>query len=320
MSSNSMVPLCSLKLILGAGITKSECVKEMSRKLPFDLYEWLVIPFELSNAPSTFMRLMNEVLRSFIGHFVVVYFDDILVYSKGMEEHAQHLRKVFEVLRNQKLYKKLEKCEFFSLKVVFLRRFVKNFSTIIAPLTECIKKSAFEWTQSSQKAFEQIKEHLYALSRRHAMLKCKEKTNGPYSIQDGFLFKNNKLCVPKGTTRELPIREAREGGCATCHQEKSKFHQGLYTPLPVYSQAWEDISMDFIMALPRTQCGKDDNGYGASGLPNPMNLISVRQTHFVYGASFGPDYGSQDLLGFKSPDGMSVIAWNPTSLGPKSSP
>ncbi|GJT01042.1 WRKY family transcription factor [Tanacetum coccineum] len=145
----------------GGGITKSECVKEMSGKLPFGLYEWLVMPFGLFNAPSTFMRLMNEVLRSFIGHFVVGYFDDILVYSKGMEEHAQHLRKVFEVLRNQKLYGKLEKCEFFSLKVVFLGRFVKNFRTIIAPLTECIKKSAFEWTQSSQKAFEQIKEHLY---------------------------------------------------------------------------------------------------------------------------------------------------------------
>ncbi|GJZ20650.1 hypothetical protein Tco_0557240 [Tanacetum coccineum] len=59
---------------------------------------------------------------------------------------------------------------------------------------------------------------------------------------------------------------------------------------------------------------------GASRLPNPMNLISVRQTHFVYDASFRLDYGSQDLLGFKSPEGMSVISWQPTSLSPKSSP
>jgi len=168
----------------------------------FGLYEWLVMPFGLTNAPITFMRLMNHVFKDFHGKFIVVYFDDILIFSQNLDEHLEHLKQVFEVLRNQRLFANLKKCTFCVDHVVFLgfvvsskgvevddekikaikewpkpnsvtevrsfhglasfyRRFVRDFSTIAAPLTEVIKKDkVFTWGKEQDDAFNLLKDKL----------------------------------------------------------------------------------------------------------------------------------------------------------------
>ena len=87
------------------------------------------MPFSLTNALSTFMRLMNHVLRDCIGKFVVVYFDEILVYSKSSTLHVGHLRVVLSLLRDHQLYANIEKCTFCVESVIFLG-FVVNKSGV----------------------------------------------------------------------------------------------------------------------------------------------------------------------------------------------
>jgi hypothetical protein len=83
-------------------------------------YEFLVLPFGLKGAVSTFMSLMNQVLSEYLDKFVVVYLDDILIYSQTLEEHTKHVRAVMNTLRKEKLYCKQSKCEFYQHEVKFL--------------------------------------------------------------------------------------------------------------------------------------------------------------------------------------------------------
>ena len=83
-------------------------------------YEFLVMPFGLTNAPAAFMDLMNRVFQQYLDRFIIVFIDDILVYSGSSEEHSEHLRIVLQTLRERQLYAKLSKCQFWLDKVAFL--------------------------------------------------------------------------------------------------------------------------------------------------------------------------------------------------------
>ena len=86
----------------------------------YEHYEFQVLPFGLTNAPAAFMDLMNRVFKLYLDRFVIVFIDDILIYSKSREEHEEHLRTVLQVLRRNKLYAKASKCKFWLQQIDFL--------------------------------------------------------------------------------------------------------------------------------------------------------------------------------------------------------
>ena len=99
---------------------KRDDIPKTAFRTRYGHYEFTVMPFGLTNAPAAFMDLMNRVFRPYIDKFVVVFIDDILVYSKNQKEHEEHLRIVLETLREQKMYAKWKKCDFWMQSISFL--------------------------------------------------------------------------------------------------------------------------------------------------------------------------------------------------------
>ncbi|KAI2661152.1 Transposon Tf2-6 polyprotein [Labeo rohita] len=161
---------------------------------PTGHYEYLVLPFGLTNAPAVFQGMVNSVLGDMINQFVFVYLDDILIFSPSLQVHTQHVRQVLQRLLENQLYVKAEKCEFHAKSVSFLgfvvaageikvkavaewpvpdtrkalqhflgfanfyRRFIRNFGQVAAPLTALTStKVSFTWSAQAQEAFDNLK-------------------------------------------------------------------------------------------------------------------------------------------------------------------
>ncbi|GJS04093.1 putative nucleotidyltransferase, ribonuclease H [Tanacetum coccineum] len=150
---------------------RPEDIPKTAFRTRYGHYEFLVMPFGLTNAPAVFMDLMNRVFHDYLDKSIVVFIDDILVYSKSKEEHEQHLRAVLGILREKKLYAKFSKCEFWLERVSFLGHVVFAKGIEVDPskvedvtnwprpksVTEGVK---FEWNGEREKCFKELKKRL----------------------------------------------------------------------------------------------------------------------------------------------------------------
>ena len=99
---------------------KDEDIPKTAFNSRYGHYEFTVMSFGLTNAPATFNRLMQDIFKRQLDKYVLVFFDDILIYSKNEEEHEKHVREVLSILREHQLYAKMSKCTFFAKKVEYL--------------------------------------------------------------------------------------------------------------------------------------------------------------------------------------------------------
>ncbi|KAG8471955.1 hypothetical protein CXB51_036468 [Gossypium anomalum] len=154
---------------------KESDVPKTAFRTRYGHYEFLVMPFGLTNAPAVFMDLMNRIFRLYLDRFVVVFMDDILVYSRDEEKHAEHLRTVLQILREKQLVdpskisaivnwsppKNVSEVRSFLGLAGYYRRFVQGFSMIASPMTRLLQKDVkFEWTDECQQSFNRLKDLL----------------------------------------------------------------------------------------------------------------------------------------------------------------
>ncbi|GJV68081.1 putative reverse transcriptase domain-containing protein, partial [Tanacetum coccineum] len=145
---------------------RDEDIPKTAFRTRYGHYEFQVMPFGLTNAPTVFMDLMNRVCKPYLDKFVIIFIDDILIYSRNEEEHANHLRIILELLKKEKLCAKFSKCDFWIRIMQFLRHLIDSQGLHVDPAKiEAVKNWASPTTptedEDQETAFQLLKQKLY---------------------------------------------------------------------------------------------------------------------------------------------------------------
>nr|GEV98339.1 putative reverse transcriptase domain-containing protein [Tanacetum cinerariifolium] len=223
-------------------------------------YEFRVMPFGLTNARAVFMDLMNRVCKPYLDKFVIVFIDDILIYSKDKEEHEKHLKTILELLKREQLYVKFSKCDFWLESVQFLGHVIDSEGVYVDPVKFAAIKNWATPTTSTEvrqflglagyyrrfiKGFSLISKPLTKLTQKNKKFEWETET------EEAFRMLNQKLCC-------APILALPEG-------------------LDDFMK-WERITMDFIIGLLRTLSGYDSIWVIVDRLTKFAHFLPVKTT------------------------------------------
>ncbi|GJX28246.1 putative reverse transcriptase domain-containing protein [Tanacetum coccineum] len=276
---------------------REEDITKMAFRTRYGHYEFQVIPFGLTNAPAVFMDLMNQVCKPYLDKFVIVFIDDILIFSRNKKEHEEHLKVILELLKKEELYAKFSKCEFWIPKVLLGVK--------------------FDWGDKEEAAFQLIKQKLCSAlilalheGKEDFLVYCDASHKGLGAVlmlreknlksEDvgGMLRKDvpkeklepcadGTLCL-NGRRHEEAILVANMKADITTYVSKcltyakvNAEHQrpsSLLVQPEIPQWKWDNITMDFIMKLPKSSQGYDTIWVIVDRLTKFAIFIPMRET------------------------------------------
>ncbi|GJY89354.1 putative reverse transcriptase domain-containing protein [Tanacetum coccineum] len=273
-------------------------------------YEFQVMLFGLTNTPTVFIDLMNQVCKPYLDKFMIVFIDDILIYSKREQEHEEHLKLILELLKKEQLYAKLSKCEFWIPKVQFLGYVIDSQGIHADPTNiESIKDWASHKTAMKIRQYLGLAVMTIGLDLPKRILEVQTE-----AIKPEYLKSEDKLFPCYGDLRNLIMHESHKlkyavhlgsdkmyqdmnqlywwpnmkadiatyvSKCLTCLKVKSEHQKpfGLLVQPKIPQWKWDNITMDFVTKLLRTQGGNDTIWVIVDRLTKSAHFLPMRETN-----------------------------------------
>nr|GEU83075.1 hypothetical protein [Tanacetum cinerariifolium] len=266
---------------------------------------------ELTNAPAVFMDRMYRVCKPYLDKFVIVFIDDILIYSKNEKEHKEHLKAILEFLKKEKLYAKFSKCEFWIPKASpktpieirqflglagYYQRFIKGFSKICKSMTKLTQKGIkFDWGEKEENTFQLIKQKLFSApilalpeGSEDFVVYCdaSHKGLGDVLMQRekviAYASRQLKTILEAQTEALKPENlEKEDVGANALHVQRSrpniKGPSRLLMQLAIPEWKWDNIMMDFITKLPKSSQGFDTIWVIIDRLTKSAHFLPIRE-------------------------------------------
>nr|GEY66268.1 putative reverse transcriptase domain-containing protein [Tanacetum cinerariifolium] len=214
-----------------------EAIPKTAFRTRYGHYEFQAMPFGLTNAPAVFMNLMNWVCKPYLDKFVIVFIDDILIYSKNKKEHEEHLTLILELLKKEELYVKFSKCEFWIPKVQYLRHVIDSKGIHVDPAKiESIKywaspKTLIEIRQFLGFAgyyrrfiegFSKIVKSMTKLTQKNVKFDWGEKEEAAFQLIKQKLCSAPILALPKGSKNFIVYCDASHKGLGAVLMQNEK--------------------------------------------------------------------------------------------------
>ncbi|GJV16543.1 putative reverse transcriptase domain-containing protein [Tanacetum coccineum] len=276
---------------------RDEDISKTAFRTRYGHYEFQVMPFGLTNTPAVFMDLMNRVCKPYLDKFVIVFIDDILIYSRNEEEHANHLRMILELLKKEKLYAKFSKCDLWIRIVQFLGHLIDSQGLHVDPTKiEAVKNWAspttptekYIWGKDQESAFQLLKQKLC-----EAPILALPEGNDDFVVYcdashqaqtEALKEENIKAENLRGMEKAFEVRPdgtrciKNRGWLPRFVKAECQKPSDLLVQQEIPMWKWERITMDFVTKLPKTSNGHDTIWVIVDRLTKSIHFIPTRET------------------------------------------